>query len=107
MYDSADPSLYPPGRPPGSPAAGERRRSARETSPGTEGTHISQDLVGGSLAIDTLPANETRIVVSLDPPRAGPSQCLTTKSYFQAGQGAGGAAGSGLTCEAGSRQPGA
>ncbi|NXD71479.1 PLDX1 protein, partial [Eolophus roseicapillus] len=30
--------------------------------PGSEGTHISQDLVGGSLAIDTLPANETRIV---------------------------------------------
>uniref|UniRef100_A0A672U5T4 Plexin domain containing 1 n=1 Tax=Strigops habroptila TaxID=2489341 RepID=A0A672U5T4_STRHB len=30
--------------------------------PGTEGTRISQDLVGGSLAIDTLPANETRIV---------------------------------------------
>lgn len=36
--------------------------------PGHEGTHISQDLVGGSLAIDTLPANETRIVVSGDPP---------------------------------------
>ncbi|XP_068852768.1 plexin domain-containing protein 1 isoform X1 [Aphelocoma coerulescens] len=42
------------GRPPGS----EGRR-ARDTS---EGTRISQDLVGGSLAIDTLPANETRIV---------------------------------------------
>ncbi|XP_072742218.1 plexin domain-containing protein 1 [Ciconia boyciana] len=50
------------GRPPGSPAAGEGRRRARETSPGSEGTRISQDLVGGSLAIDTLPANETRIV---------------------------------------------
>ncbi|KAM6114981.1 plexin domain-containing protein 1 [Phoenicopterus ruber ruber] len=50
------------GHPPGSPAAGEGRRRARETSPGTEGTRISQDLVGGSLAIDTLPANETRIV---------------------------------------------
>lgn len=47
---------------------GEGRRRARETSPGTEGTRISQDLVGGSLAIDTLPANETRIVVSLGPP---------------------------------------
>ncbi|XP_062364294.1 plexin domain-containing protein 1 [Cinclus cinclus] len=42
------------GRPPGS----EGRR-VRDTS---EGTRISQDLVGGSLAIDTLPANETRIV---------------------------------------------
>ncbi|XP_040473489.1 plexin domain-containing protein 1 isoform X1 [Falco naumanni] len=50
------------GRPPGSPAVGEGQRRARETSAGTEGTHISQDLVGGSLAIDTLPANETRIV---------------------------------------------
>ncbi|XP_064329657.1 plexin domain-containing protein 1 [Phalacrocorax carbo] len=50
------------GRPPGSSVAGEGRRRARETSPGTEGTRISQDLVGGSLAIDTLPANETRIV---------------------------------------------
>ncbi|XP_075631151.1 plexin domain-containing protein 1 [Balearica regulorum gibbericeps] len=51
------------GRPPGSPVVGEGRRRARETSPGTEGTRsISQDLVGGSLAIDTLPANETRIV---------------------------------------------
>ncbi|KAM4884267.1 plexin domain-containing protein 1 [Sylvia borin] len=42
------------GRPPGSDG-----RRAGDTS---EGTHISQDLVGGSLAIDTLPANETRIV---------------------------------------------
>ncbi|XP_075299745.1 plexin domain-containing protein 1 isoform X1 [Opisthocomus hoazin] len=50
------------GRPPGSPATGEGRRRARETSPRPEGTRISQDLVGGSLAIDTLPANETRIV---------------------------------------------
>ncbi|XP_061873863.1 plexin domain-containing protein 1 [Colius striatus] len=46
----------------GHPPGGEGRRRARETSPGTEGTHISQDLVGGSLAIDTLPPNETRIV---------------------------------------------
>ncbi|KAM6041999.1 plexin domain-containing protein 1 [Chlamydotis macqueenii] len=51
-----------PGHPHGSPAAGEGRQRPRETSPGTEGTRISQDLVGGSLAIDTLPANETRIV---------------------------------------------
>ncbi|XP_033367429.1 plexin domain-containing protein 1 [Parus major] len=42
------------GRPPGS----EGRR-ARDVS---EGTRISQDLVGGSLAIDTLRANESRIV---------------------------------------------
>ncbi|XP_033926240.1 plexin domain-containing protein 1 [Melopsittacus undulatus] len=42
------------GHPSGSPAMGE--------GPGSEGTHISQDLVGGSLAIDTLPANETRIM---------------------------------------------
>ncbi|XP_014115631.1 PREDICTED: plexin domain-containing protein 1 isoform X2 [Pseudopodoces humilis] len=42
------------GRPPGS----EGRR-ARDVS---EGTRISQDLVGGSLAIDTLWANESRIV---------------------------------------------
>ncbi|XP_051650679.1 plexin domain-containing protein 1 [Manacus candei] len=47
------------GRPPGSPAVGEGRRRARDTS---EGTRISHDLGGGSLAIDTLPANETRIV---------------------------------------------
>lgn len=50
------------GRPPGSPAAGEGRLGAGEPSAGPEGTHISQDLVGRSLAIDTLPANETRIV---------------------------------------------
>ncbi|XP_058714197.1 plexin domain-containing protein 1 isoform X2 [Poecile atricapillus] len=42
------------GRPPGS----EGRR-VRDVS---EGTRISQDLVGGSLAIDTLRANESRIV---------------------------------------------
>ncbi|XP_064589790.1 plexin domain-containing protein 1 [Zonotrichia leucophrys gambelii] len=42
------------GRPPGS--EGRRARDA------AEGTRISQDLGGGSLAIDTLPANETRIV---------------------------------------------
>uniref|UniRef100_A0A8C5X7L2 Plexin domain containing 1 n=1 Tax=Malurus cyaneus samueli TaxID=2593467 RepID=A0A8C5X7L2_9PASS len=48
-----DPSV-PPGRPPGS--EGRRARDA------SEGTRISQDLVGGSLAIDTLPPNETRIV---------------------------------------------
>ncbi|XP_036254800.1 plexin domain-containing protein 1 [Molothrus aeneus] len=42
------------GRPPGSEG-----RSARDAA---EGTRISQDLGGGSLAIDTLPANETRIV---------------------------------------------
>ncbi|XP_050841476.1 plexin domain-containing protein 1-like [Serinus canaria] len=42
------------GRPPGSEA-----RRARDAA---EGTRISQDLGGGSLAIDTLPANETRIV---------------------------------------------
>lgn len=54
----------PPGRPPGS----EGRR-ARATS---EGTRISQDLVGGSLAIDTLPPNETRIVVSRGPPAPAP-----------------------------------
>lgn len=67
----------PPGRPPGSPAVGEGRRRARETSPGTEGTRISQDLVGGSLAIDTLPANETRIVVSPGPPPLLPAaRCL-------------------------------
>ncbi|XP_032567296.1 plexin domain-containing protein 1 isoform X1 [Chiroxiphia lanceolata] len=47
------------GRPPGSPAVGEGRRRTRDTS---EGTRISHDLGGGSLAIDTLPANETRIV---------------------------------------------
>lgn len=58
------PPPIPPGRPPGS----EGRR-ARATS---EGTRISQDLVGGSLAIDTLPPNETRIVVSRGPPRARP-----------------------------------
>ncbi|XP_009072667.1 PREDICTED: LOW QUALITY PROTEIN: plexin domain-containing protein 1-like, partial [Acanthisitta chloris] len=54
-------------RPPGSTAVGKGHRRARETP---EGTHISQDLVGGSLAIDTTgglaidprPANETRIV---------------------------------------------
>ncbi|XP_016159786.1 PREDICTED: plexin domain-containing protein 1 [Ficedula albicollis] len=45
------PPCVPPGRPPGS----EGRR-AGDTS------RISQDLGGGSLAIDTLPANETRIV---------------------------------------------
>ncbi|XP_051496477.1 plexin domain-containing protein 1 [Apus apus] len=50
------------GRPPRSPVSGDGRRRPRETSPGTEGTHISQDLGGGSLAIDTLPPNETRIV---------------------------------------------
>ncbi|KAK2516564.1 Plxdc1 [Columba livia] len=50
------------GHPPGSAAAGEGRRRARDTSLGTEGTRISQDMVGGTLAIDTLPANETRIV---------------------------------------------
>ncbi|XP_066837509.1 plexin domain-containing protein 1 isoform X1 [Anser cygnoides] len=50
------------GRPPGSPAAGEGRLGAGEPAAGPEGTHISQDLVGRSLAIDTLPANETRIV---------------------------------------------
>ncbi|XP_041318880.1 plexin domain-containing protein 1 [Pyrgilauda ruficollis] len=42
------------GRPPGSEG-----RGARDAP---EGTRISQDLAGGSLAIDTLPANETRIV---------------------------------------------
>ncbi|XP_069642523.1 plexin domain-containing protein 1 [Haliaeetus albicilla] len=52
------PGPWGAGHPPGS----EGRRRTRETSPGTEGTHISQDLVGGTLAIDTLPANETRIV---------------------------------------------
>ncbi|XP_032934793.1 plexin domain-containing protein 1 [Catharus ustulatus] len=39
------------GRPPGS-----------EAGDTTEGTRISQDLGGGSLAIDTLPANGTRVV---------------------------------------------
>ncbi|XP_063260909.1 LOW QUALITY PROTEIN: plexin domain-containing protein 1 [Prinia subflava] len=38
---------------------GSEGRRARDTS---EGTRISQDLAGDSLAIDTLPANETRIV---------------------------------------------
>ncbi|XP_071433355.1 plexin domain-containing protein 1 [Pithys albifrons albifrons] len=47
------------GCPPGSPAVGEGRRRAREAP---EGTRLSQDLGGGSLAIDTLPPNETRIV---------------------------------------------
>ncbi|XP_064030318.1 plexin domain-containing protein 1 [Pogoniulus pusillus] len=47
------------GPPPGSSTVGEGRRRAEEP---TEGTRISQDLGGGSLAIDTLPANETSIV---------------------------------------------
>lgn len=70
------PSLCPPpfpGRPPGSPAAGEGRLGAGEPSAGPEGTQISQDLVGRSLAIDTLPANETRIVVSWGPDAAPPN----------------------------------
>ncbi|XP_067168272.1 plexin domain-containing protein 1 [Apteryx mantelli] len=43
-------------------APGPRGHRAQETSPESDGTRISQDLVGDSLAIDTLPANETRIV---------------------------------------------
>ncbi|XP_066060900.1 plexin domain-containing protein 1 [Chamaea fasciata] len=63
------------GRPPGSDG-----RRARDTS---EGTRISQDLVGGSLAIDTLPANETRIVVSRDPdPARVPSASPPCSSGF-------------------------
>ncbi|KAM6295479.1 plexin domain-containing protein 1 [Aegotheles albertisi] len=50
------------GRHPRSPVTSEGQRRARETSPAPEGTRISQDLVGGSLAIDTLPPNGTRIV---------------------------------------------
>ncbi|RMC01400.1 hypothetical protein DUI87_21838 [Hirundo rustica rustica] len=42
------------GRPPGS--------AARSAGDAPEGTRISQDLAGGSLAIDTLPDNETRVV---------------------------------------------
>nr|XP_025970496.1 plexin domain-containing protein 1 [Dromaius novaehollandiae] len=47
------------GHPPGEPAAGGGRRGAREAA---DGTRVSQDLGGGSLAIDTLPPNGTRIV---------------------------------------------
>uniref|UniRef100_A0A8C0JCZ8 Plexin domain containing 1 n=1 Tax=Chelonoidis abingdonii TaxID=106734 RepID=A0A8C0JCZ8_CHEAB len=38
------------------------RRKTRESLLEADITHISQDLVGGSLAIDTLPDNETQIV---------------------------------------------
>uniref|UniRef100_A0A8C8R5G5 Plexin domain containing 1 n=1 Tax=Pelusios castaneus TaxID=367368 RepID=A0A8C8R5G5_9SAUR len=38
------------------------RRKTRESLPETDGTRISQDPIGGSLAIDTLPDNETQIM---------------------------------------------
>lgn len=40
------------------------RRKTRESVLETDKTRISQDPVGGSLVIDTLPDNETQIVVS-------------------------------------------
>ncbi|KAF7239678.1 Plexin domain-containing protein 1, partial [Varanus komodoensis] len=41
------------------------KRNARETSLEDKGTRISQDLIGKSLAIDTLTDNETQIVANL------------------------------------------
>ncbi|KAM8795354.1 plexin domain-containing protein 1 [Eudromia elegans] len=65
----AAPSRCPPGvwpwrfrefrrRPPGAPASGEGRRRVRES----DGSRLSPALGGGTLAIDTLPPNGTRIV---------------------------------------------
>lgn len=45
------------------PHSWERR--TRDTSPRDTRTRISEDLIGGSLAIDTLTDNETQIVVSV------------------------------------------
>lgn len=84
LWTPSDTASLPPGPPEGQRGAGQ-----------PQGTHISQDLVGRSLVIDTLLDNETRIVVSW----VGVQPC-TNQSYFHSG----GASGSGLLCGAGSWQ---
>lgn len=62
LWAPTDTSLLPPGPPEGQRGAGQPQRM-----------HISQDLVGRSLLIDTLLDNETRIVVSWGGVWGGPT----------------------------------